>query len=521
MPFHSRKLRRVETAPRGSMVVRRGRLVMPAMLLLFLAGCTVGPDYVKPTAFAPAAYKEIAAGAGWKPAQPRDGIARGAWWEIFADPQLNALMAQVRVANQDVAAAEAAYRQARALVRAARSAFFPTVAAGASYTRSRSPGSGESSRSSSGASGFTSSSYALPFDAIWEPDLWGRVRRSVESERASAQASAAELESILLSLHAELAVNYFQLRAVDALKRLYDETLEAYRKSLQVTMNRYRAGIASRGDVLQAETQLRTTEARAVDLGVQRGQLENAVAVLVGKPASVFSIPFSPLDMEPPEVPVGVPSELLERRPDIAAAERRVAAANARIGVAEAAFYPNITLSASAGFQAANPGSWLTWPSRFWAVGSDLSQTIFEGGFRRAQLEQARAALEQSVADYRQTVLIGFREVEDNLIALRVLAEEARVQEEAVEAAVQSVAISRNQYQAGLISYLEVVVVQATALNDQRAAIDILSRRMASVVQLVRALGGGWTSAELPDPDAETPETPETPEAEKTTPTST
>ncbi|MBF0551189.1 MAG: efflux transporter outer membrane subunit [Deltaproteobacteria bacterium] len=464
-------------------------------VLLLFAGCTVGPNYVRPKAAAPIAYKES---EGWKVAQPRDHLIRGAWWEIFNDPQLNALEEQVNISNQNLAAAEAQFRQARALVQSARSAFFPQVTAGAAATRTR------RSLNTAGGSNISAgpdTDLMLPGNVSWELDVWGRVRRAVESSQASAQASAADLEATRLSLQAELAQDYFSLRALDAQKRLYDETITAYQKFLQMTKNRYEKGVASKADVLQAETQLKSTQAQAIDVGVGRAQMEHAIALLMGKPASDVSIPVAPLATIPPPIPTGVPSELLERRPDIAAAERRAAAANAQIGVAEAAFYPKITLSGSGGFESSNLSNWLSWPSSFWSVGSALAATLFDGGSRQALSDQARAAYDANVAAYRQTVLTGFQEVEDNLAALRILEEEGRVQNEAVKAAEQSVTVSTNQYKAGTISYLEVLVIQQIALTNARAAINILGRRMTAGVLLIKALGGGWQSSDLPSAD--------------------
>lgn len=459
-----------------------------AGILALLAACTVGPNYVRPKAEVPEAYKEI---EGWKVAQPKDEILREAWWKIFKDPQLNALEEQVNVSNQNLAIAEAQFRQARALVQVARAGYFPTITIGASFTRSLT-----SSNASPSTTTGPISNYLLPASASWEPDLWGRVRRLVESSTASAQASAADLQLTRLLVQAELAQNYFQLRALDKQKQLLDATVTAYQKFLELTKNRYGSGVASKLDVLQAETQLKTTQAQAIDVGVQRAQLEHAIALLVGRPTSVFSIPIAPIEMVPPAIPVGVPSELLERRPDIAAAERLMAAANAQIGVAIAAYYPNITLSASGGFQATDLAKWLTWPSRFWSVGAAIAETVFEGGLRRAQTAQARAAYDATVASYRQTVLTGFQEVEDNLAALRILEEEARVQDEAVKAAQESVRLAINQYKAGTLSQLNVIVDQAVALNNERTAVEILSRRATASVLLVKALGGGWGQAE-------------------------
>ena len=453
-----------------------------------LNACTAGPDYVRPTAVVPAAYKEV---AGWKAAQPKDNCIKGAWWEIFNDPQLNALEAQVNISNQNIIAAEAQFREARALVQQARAGYFPTVTAGASFTRTR-------SRAASGSQGSLSgvSDYQLPVDVSWEPDVWGRVRRMVEASQANAQASAADLGATQLSLQGELAQDYFQLRTLDAQKQLLDATVMAYQKSLDLTKYLYAQGVDSSADVLQAETQLKTTEAQAIDLGVQRAQMEHAIALLAGKPASDFSIPVAPLAVVSPAIPVGMPSELLERRPDIAAAERLVASANAQIGVAESAFYPSITLSASGGFASPDISKWLTWPSRLWSIGSAISETVFDAGLRQALTEQARAAYDASVASYRQTVLTGFQEVEDNLAALRILEQEAGVQDEAVKAARQTVAVITNQYKAGTVSYLNVIVSQSTELADENTAVSILGRRMSASVLLIKALGGGWKAAD-------------------------
>jgi NodT family efflux transporter outer membrane factor (OMF) lipoprotein len=497
----------------GRRRVSRG-LGLAVTVAVLLAGCVVGPNFKRPVVLPPAAYKEI---EGWRVAQPKDDVIRGAWWEMFGDSQLGALEARVSLSNQNLAQAEATYRQARALVREARSAYFPTATLGIGYTRSRSSatvetssGAGASGSRSSASAGSGSSSsgvgspgrssdfFQLPLDVSWTPDLWGRIRRGVESSQSSAQASAGDLENARLSFQAELAQDYFQLRTLDAQKQLLEATVAAYTKYLELTRNRYASGVASRADVVQAETQLKTTQAQAIDVGVQRAQTEHAIALLVGEPASTFSLTPVPLGGVPPAIPVGVPAELLERRPDIAAAERRVAAANAQIGVAIAAFYPNITLSLSTGFQSSGLATWLTAPSRFWAVGPSISQKLFDGGLRRAQTDAARAAYDGSVAAYRQTVLVAFQGVEDNLAALRILEEEARVQEEAVTAARESVTLTTNQYQAGTVSYLNVIVAQTTALANETTAIQIRGRRMVAAVLLVQALGGGWTAAELP-----------------------
>ena len=475
------------------------RYLVATTTIALLAACTVGPNYVRPTADTPAAFKEM---EGWKTAQPRDQELRGKWWETFNDPLLNNLEEQISISNQNLVQAAAQFRQARALVQSARAGYLPTVSGGASVTSAQSSSNpGSQNQASVQSSRSTSTSYLLSLDAVWEPDLWGRVRRTVESNEAGAQASAADLEALRLSIQAELAQNYFQLRALDAQKQLFDDTIAAYQRSLTLTQNQYTAGVVAKVDVIQAQTQLKTTQAQALDIGVQRAQLEHAIALLIGKPASNYSLAAAPLTASPPPLPVGLPSSLLERRPDIAAAERRMAAANAQIGVAEAAYYPSLTLSASGGFQSSSFSNWLTAPSRFWSVGPALAQTLFDGGLRRAQTDQAIAAYDANVAGYRQTVLNGFKEVEDNLAALRILEEEAAIQDEAVQNARQSVALTTNQYKAGIVSYLNVALVQATALTNERTAVDVLNRRLAASVLLVKALGGGWNASDLPTPD--------------------
>ncbi len=481
------------------------RVLAVATVLALAGGCVVGPKYVRPTMPAPAAYKEL---DGWKVAQPQDDVLRGAWWERFGDPALNALELQVDVSNQNLAAAEATYRQASALVREARSAYFPTVTVGVGYARTRSSatlgsaggntGGAGATGTGGGSSGGKSDFFQLPIDIAWAPDFWGKVRRTVEANQAGAQASAGDLQTARLSVQAELAQDYFQLRALDAQRRLLDATVAAFQQSLELTRTRYTGGVASQVDIAQAQAQLESARAQALDVGVQRAQLEHAIALLVGKPPSAFAVPATPLAGGPPPIPVGVPSQLLERRPDVAAAERRVASANAEIGVAIAAFYPTITLSASTGFESAGLAAWLTWPSRFWSVGPGISQTVFDGGLRRAQTEAARAAYDASVATYRQTVLGAFQGVEDNLAALRILEDEARVQDAAVRAAEQSVALTVEQYRAGTVGYLNVITTQTIALANESTAVQILGRRMTAAVLLVEALGGGWSDRALP-----------------------
>lgn len=460
--------------------------------LTLLAGCSVGPDYLRPTADAPGGYKEV---VGWKMAQPKDDVIKGEWWKIYEDPQLDALEEQIQISNQNVLAAEAQFRQARALVQAARAAYFPTITVGLGITRARQ----STTRIGGSGNGMPFSDYTLPIDVTWELDVWGRIRRSVESSEASAQASAADLESARLSAQADLAQDYFLLRTLDAQKQLLETSVANFQKSLDLTNNRYAAGIASRGDVLQAETQLKSTQAQAIDVGVQRAQTEHAIAVLIGKPPSGFSIPTSPLSMTtvPPPTPLGVPSELLERRSDIAAAERRVAASNAQVGVAVAAYFPTVSIVTTNGFESSFTNEWLSAPSRFWAVGPVISETVFDGGFRLAQTAAARAAYDATVAQYRETVLTAFQQVEDNLAALRILEQETQTQDEAVKAAQQTVVILTNQYKAGTVSYLSVVVFQTAELNNEQAAVNLLGRRLSASVLLIKALGGGWNASSL------------------------
>ena len=459
-------------------------------LTAWLGACSLGPDYVKPAVQVPAAFKEA---QGWKVAQPRDTLPKGKWWEIFADPELNALVEQVDVSNQNIRALEAQFRQAQSLAQQARAGFYPTISGSASVTRSQS-GTGKA-----GSVSAPVTMHTLGLNASWETDIWGKVKRSVESGTASGQASAADVQAAKLSAQAALAQDYFLLRVADARKQLLDDTVAAYEKSLQLTRNQYAAGIAARGDVVVAETQYKSAQAQVVDVGVQRAQFEHAIAVLIGKAPADFSI--TPMAFSPvfPDIPVGIPSDMLERRPDVASAERNAAAANAKIGVAQAAFYPDLTLSATAGFQSSSFANWLSFPSRFWSLGPTLAQTLFDGGLRRAQTEQAIAVFDQNAALYRQTTLTAFQEVEDNLAALRILEQEAQLQDDAVRAARESVAVTTNQYKAGIVSYINVVNVQTIALTNERTALNILGNRLTAAVLLVKAVGGGWDSSRLND----------------------
>ncbi|WP_211454689.1 efflux transporter outer membrane subunit [Collimonas antrihumi] len=470
-------------------------LLAAAVTALLLSACAVGPDYVRPATDAPAAFKET---RDWKTATPQDQELHGKWWEIYQDPQLNALVEQVNISNQNLAQAEAQFRQAKALVESARSSYFPTVSASVSSTRSGGR-SGSSSSSSSGSSGSVTTSDSLGLSASWEPDLWGRISRTVESNQASAQASAADLQVARLSAQSTLAQNYLHLRVLDQQQNLLDDTVAAYQKSLQLTQNQYAVGVVARSDVIQAQTQLRSAQAQALDNGVLRAQLEHAIALLTGQAASTFSITPAPLIAVLPEIPIGVPSSLLERRPDISSAERLAAAANAKIGVAKAAYFPNLTLSASGGFQSSSFANWLTVPNRIWSLGPALAATLFDGGARRAQSDQAIAAYDASVAVYKQAVLTSFQEVEDNLAALRILEQEATVQGETAQFAHHALELILNQYKAGTVNYTSVVTAQATAFSADLSALNIQNRRYAASVLLIKALGGGWNQAELPD----------------------
>lgn len=459
--------------------------------MLLLGGCAVGPKYVRPTADVPPAYKES---ENFKQAQPSDAIAKGKWWEIYGDPQLNALEEQVNVSNQTLKAAQQQFLEARAALRIARAGYFPTVSVAPTAAGNR-----QSQNKALYSTGevVTYADYQLPVDAAYEPDVWGRVRRTVEAARSEVQASSADLANVQLSLQAELALDYFQLRGLDSQKQLLDSTVASYEKALQLTQSRYSGGIASAVDVAQAQTQLETTRAEDVDVSVQRAAFEHAIAVLVGKPPAEFSQAASPLADPPPPIPPGLPSDLLERRPDIAAAERRVQEANAQIGVARAAYFPVFSITGSGGFESQAIGALLNGPSGFWSLAGSAAELVFEGGQRRGASEQARAAYNQSVDNYRQTTLNAFQEVEDNLAALRILEEEAKTQDGAVAAAQHSLDLSSSRYKGGVASYLEVTTAQSAALGDEVTAVDILTRRVVASVLLIKALGGGWNTSQI------------------------
>lgn len=468
--------------------------VLVAIAALHLSGCVVGPKYHAPVVQAPPTYKEA---EDWKPAQPNDQNLGGSWWTIFHDPQLDALEDQVNVSNQNLKAAEAQFRQARATLRYYRADYYPTVTYGPSATRERV--SARRPPPTSIFDGITYNDFVLPFSVSYQADVWGRIRKNVESYREQAQASAADLATVNLSMHADLAVDYFQARSLDAEEQLLNSTVQQYEQALELNENRFAGGIASEVEVEQARTQLETTRAQAVDVGVLRAQYEHAVAILIGKPPAEFSLPPLPLTAPPPHVPVSVPSELLERRPDIAAAERLVASANAQIGVAKSAYYPSISLGASGGFESSAITTLINGPSGLWSVGVSAMGTMFDVGRRRALNDQARASYDYQVAAYRESVLTGFQQVEDNLAGVRILENEAKVQDKAVVAAQRSLDLSVTRYKGGVTSYLEVITAQSAALADEVTAVNILGRRMANTVLLIQALGGGWDRSSLPD----------------------
>ncbi|HLV18522.1 MAG TPA: efflux transporter outer membrane subunit [Pseudomonas sp.] len=464
------------------------RLLALALIVGSLSACALGPDYQRPELDIPQQFRQA---EGWKPAQPADALERGAWWALYDDWELNALVERLNVSNQNLAAAEARFRQARALARGARAAFYPTVSG--SVEAGRASGGG----SQSGVGTGRRESFDASLGLNWQLDLWGRLRRTLESERAGAQASAADLAAVRLSLQAELVQNYLQLRVLDEQRRLLDATLEAYQRSLRLTENQYRAGIVPKSDVTQALTQLKSTQAQAVDLEWQRAQLEHAIAVLIGLPPTEFAIQARNNLPRLPAIPPAVPSQLLERRPDVASAERSVMAANAAIGVAKTAWFPDLSLSAVGGYRSGSFSDWISLPNRYWSLGPALAMQLFDGGARRAELERTEAAYDQTVAEYRQTVLEAFREVEDALVELSVLEREQALQQEAVEAARESLRLVENQYRAGTVDFNSVVNVQAAALNNQRSALTLLGNRLRASVQLIAALGGGWDTTQL------------------------
>ena len=481
------------------MSARRAR-ALPILGLALAAGCqylSVGPVYHRPTLEVPDAYKE---GKDWKVAEPQDAAPRGNWWDVYKDPDLDALIRQVSVSNQNVLLTMARYDQAVALLGAARSGYFPTVTADVSTTRSQGSSGGAAVL---GATGGAAARSTVTQDRVeaslnWELDVWGRVRRTVESNRESAQASAADLASMLLSEQAALATSYFQLRVTDLDLVLLETSMDGYQKALEVTQNRYQAGVAQRSDVTQATTQLESARAQWLDLGITRATLEHAIAVLTGKPPSALTIARRELTPSVPAIPLALPSQLLERRPDIAAAERRTAAANAQIGIARAAWFPTLSLTGTGGYQSDSFSRIFEVPNRFWSLGPSLAGTLIDFGGRHYQVKAAIASYDQSVATYRQTVLSAFQDVEDNLVALKVLEQESTAERAAAAAAAETLSIALNQYKAGTVDYLNVVSAQNASLSAERAWRDITNRSLAASVALTKALGGGWSSAALP-----------------------
>jgi NodT family efflux transporter outer membrane factor (OMF) lipoprotein len=478
--------------------ISTGTLILP--LVFLLAGCTVGPKYIKPNVPMTETYKEDVPSSfkesdQWQPAHPADQTSRGNWWEIFGDEELNELEEQIAGSNQTLKIAEARFREARAAIRFNRASQFPTIstAPNASYVKSSDFSPSFPSKIQEASKG----DFVLPFDLSYELDLWGRVRRGVAAAREEAQATAADYETAKLSLEAEVALDYFELRSADAQKQLLDDTVKAYTDNVQLTLGRFKWGVAPKADVAQAQTQLDTTRVQDTDVTVQRAQFEHAIAILIGKPPAEFSLSTAPLNDQPPSTPIGLPSELLQRRPDIAAAERRVAEANQQIGIARAAYFPTVSLGAAAGFESTHIDL-LEGPNAFWAVGPALAETLFDAGRRRATSESARANYDATVATYRQTSLTAFQGVEDNVAALRILENETQQQQEAVASSQESLQLFTNRYKGGVDAYLQVITAQTIELANERNAIDILRRRLDASVLLIKALGGGWDISNLP-----------------------
>lgn len=469
---------------------RGSRLLGAGLCVAMLSACTLSPDYQRPELSTPAQFKQA---EGWTQANPSDAIARGAWWEIYGDAQLNGLIEELNRSNQTVAQYEAQYRQAQALVRSSRSALFPSLDLTTSKNRSA-QGTGSSSSSLSNNSSGIRNTYNAQLGVSWEIDLWGKLRDTLNANAASAEASLADMAAIRLSQQSELVQNYLQLRVIDEQKRLLEATVAAYERSLKMNQNQYRAGVAGPDAVAQARTQLKTTQADLIDLAWQRAQYENAIAVLMGKAPADFALAASNDIPALPQIPVTLPSQLLERRPDIASAERKVMAANSNIGVSRAAYFPDLSLSMSGGYSSSSFKNWIELPNRYWSVGPQLALNLFDAGKRSAEVDRTVAVYDQTVAQYRQTVLDGFKEVENYLVQLKVYGDEAVVRQEALEAARESLRLTENQYKAGLIGYLDVVNVQTTALSNERSVLTLLQGRLVASVQLIAALGGGWDS---------------------------
>jgi NodT family efflux transporter outer membrane factor (OMF) lipoprotein len=483
-----------------------------AALSFILTGCVVGPKYHPPSQQAPAPnYKETPTQSNetgdWTVAQPADAKLRGKWWEIFNDSELNGLEDQLNINNQNIKQYFENFMEARAIVREARSQFFPTLTAAPSVTHSRASanlGSTSTTTSTTGTSAATtqlqSSFYSLPLEASWAPDLWGKVRNTVREAQYAAQVSEADLENERLTEQASLAEYFFEIRGQDQLQKIYNDTVEADQKLYDLTRALYEAGIDDQISVVEAETTLRSAQAGATNVGIARAQYEHAIAVLVGKAASNFSIPVKPMTVAPPPIPVGVPSELLERRPDIAAAERTMAEGNAAIGIAYAAYYPNLTLTGSGGFESSSFSHWLSWPSRFWSVGASVSETVFDAGLRRATVQQYVAAYNANLASYRQTVLSAFQQVEDSLAEVRILSKEIQQEQQAVNSAQLQFKLEEGRYETGIDPYIDVLIAQTTLLADQQTLNGLQVQQMTYAVALVEALGGGWDSSQLPTP---------------------
>jgi NodT family efflux transporter outer membrane factor (OMF) lipoprotein len=477
---------------------------LPALILLgIVSGCVVGPKYHPPSTPAPAAdYKEsptqFKENEGWTVAQPADAKLRGKWWEIFNDPELNALEEQLDINNQNIKEYFENFMAARAIVREARSQYFPTLSAAPSITHSRS--SANLGASAPAGTNLQSSLYSLPLEASWAPDLWGKVRNTVRAAQYAAQVSAADLENERLTEQASLAEYFFEIRGQDELQKIFDETVAADQKTLDLTRGLYETGVDDQISVVEAETALQSAQAGATNVGIARAQYEHAIALLIGKIATNFSIPVKPMTVAPPPIPVGVPSELLERRPDVAAAERTMAEANATIGIAYAAYYPNLTLSAEGGFESSAFTQWLSWPSRFWSVGASASETIFDAGLRRATVQQYVATYNADLASYRQTVLGAFQQVEDGLAEVRLLSKEIQQEQQAVNSAQTYLKLELARYETGIDPYVDVLVAQTTVLADEQTLNGLQVQQMTYAVALVQALGGGWDRSQLPTP---------------------
>jgi NodT family efflux transporter outer membrane factor (OMF) lipoprotein len=468
-------------------------------LAITLGACTVGPKYHPPVTQAPPVYKESPSqfkeGEGWRPAQPGDAMLRGKWWEIFRDPELNALEEQLNINNQNIKQFFENYMAARAIVREARSQYFPTVTTTPSWERSKSSGT---LSSNSFFTGSTSSLFSVPFDVSWQPDLWGRIRNTVRADQNAAQVSAADLENERLSEQASLAQFYFEIRGQDALQKILNDTVVADRKSMELAKARYETGIDTMISLVQAQGALESAQALAINVGVARAQFEHAIATLIGKPASSFSIAVRPMTTAPPPIPLGVPSQLLERRPDIAAAERAMSEANAQIGIATAAYYPNLTLSASAGLESSTFLNLFNWASRTWSIGASMPETLFDAGLRRATVQQFIATYNAALAGYRQTVLNAFQQVEDSLAGVRLLSQQVIREREAVRSAETSLKLELGRYETGIDPFLSVVIAQTTLLTNQETLVGTQVSEMTSAVQLILALGGGWDKSQLP-----------------------